>query len=231
MPLTRRERLRATTIDEIKQIARQHMAEKGAAALSLRAIAREMGMTGPALYRYFASRDDLVTALIVDAFNSLAESQESNYESYRSAPFSERMLALAEDYRGWALQHPELYSLIFGTPIPNYHAPVEISGSAAQRGMVPFIRLITEAHEAGQIDYPDTYKKLSPEFEQILDVARNQKGYVGSQEVVLLTLTGWGHIHGLVTLELYNHLQPVILEPGALFRLDILTWLHSIGIE
>jgi AcrR family transcriptional regulator len=231
MSETRRERQRAATIDEIKLIARQHMAEHGPAALSLRAISRDMGLTSPALYRYFSSRDDLVTALIVDAFISLAESQEENFNAFRFAPFRDRFLALAENYRGWALQQPELYSLIFGTPIPNYHAPAEITGPAAQRSMVSFIRLVTEAHATRRINYPETYSQPSSEFTQIMEDARNQKNFAGPNEVVFLTLTGWAHIHGLVSLELYNHLQSVIIEPEALFRLDMLTWLQSIGIE
>jgi AcrR family transcriptional regulator len=231
MTLTRRERLRAATSEEIKQIARRHMAERGAAALSLRAIARQMGMTSPALYRYFSSRDDLVTALIVDAFNSLAASQEVSYKKYRSTPFQERLLALAEDYRMWALRHPELYSLIFGTPIPDYHAPAEITRPSAQKAIAPFVRLVIEAHQAGQIDYPATYEPLSTEVKQMLEVARGQAGNEGPPEIILLTLTGWGRIHGLVSLELYNHLQPMIAEPGVLFRLDMLTWLRSIGLK
>ncbi len=95
MPLTRRERVRAATIDEIKEIARRHIAEKGAAALSLRAIAREMGMTSPALYRYFASRDDLVTALIVDAYNSLADALEAARDACEEADHAGRLAAIA----------------------------------------------------------------------------------------------------------------------------------------
>jgi len=231
MSKTRRERQRAATIDEIKQTARRHMAKKGAASLSLRAIAREMGMTSPALYRYFSSRDDLVTALILEAFNSLADSQEANYEACRSLPFCERLMNLAEDYRAWALQHPELYSLIFGTPIPNYHAPAEITGPAAQRSMVPFIRLVTEVHEAGQLQYPKAYMGLSSEFKRRLKVAGDEKGYDRPPEMVLLTLTGWGRIHGLVSQELYNHLPPIIDNPGEYFRSDMVAWLNSIGIE
>lgn len=230
MSETRRERQRAATIDEIKQIARQHMAEHGAAALSLRAIAGEMGLTSPALYRYFSSRDDLVTALILDAFNSLAESQQACYEADRSLPFFDRLMSLAEDYRSWALQHPELYSLIFGTPIPNYHAPSEITGPAAQQGMVPLIRLLTEVYEAGQMDYPKAYERLSPEFKRSLEVAGEERGYARPPEIVLLTLTGWGRIHGLVSQELYNHLPPVIENPGEYFRADMMVWLHSIGL-
>jgi AcrR family transcriptional regulator len=231
MTETRRERQRAATIEEIKQIARQRMAENGPAALSLRAIAREMGMTSPALYRYFPSRDDLVTALILDAFNSLAESQEANFEAFCSASYRDRLLTLAEDYRAWALRYPELYSLIFGTPIPNYHAPAEITGPAAQRSMVPFIRLVTEVHEAGQLQYPKAYTGLSPEFKRTLEVAGDEKGYDQPPEMVLLTLTGWGRIHGLVSQELYNHLPPIIDNPGEYFRSDMVAWLNSIGIE
>lgn len=231
MSTTRRERQRAATIDEIKQTARGHMVENGAASLSLRAIAREMGMTGPALYRYFSSRDDLVTALILDAYTSLAESQEASYGAHETEPFPDRVMALAEEYRRWALQYPELYSLIFGTPIPNYHAPAEVTRPAAQRALAPIMRLLAEAHEAGEIDYPQTYQQISPKFEEIRWNSAAQEVYAEPREVVLLTLTRWSHLHGLVSLELYNHLQPSIIDLAELYRLDMLTWLHSIGLD
>jgi AcrR family transcriptional regulator len=116
MPPTRRERLRAATTSEIKQIARQQMAQKGAAALSLRAIAREMGMTSPALYRYFASRDDLVTALIVDAYNSLADALEAARHGCPPTDHKQRLLEMGLAYRNWAISHAQDYTLIFGTP-------------------------------------------------------------------------------------------------------------------
>ncbi len=231
MSATRRERQRAATVDEIKQIACRLMAENGAAALSLRAISREMDMTSPALYRYFSSRDELVTTLILDAYTSLAESQEASYDAHSAEPFPDRMMALAEEYRRWALHYPELYSLIFGTPIPNYHTPTEVTRPAALRALAPIMRLMGEVHEADAIDYPQAYQRISPEFEEIWENSAAKEIYAEPREVVLLTLTRWSHLHGMVSLELYTHLQPSITDPNELYRLDMLSWLQSIGLD
>src|SRR5262245_45041432 len=121
----RAERLREAAIAEIKAIARQQMAEQGQAALSLGAIARAMGMTTPALYRYFESRDALITALIIDAYEALAIALEQADSATRSDDYATRFRAMARAYRDWAVAHPHEYALIYGTPIPGYHAPRE----------------------------------------------------------------------------------------------------------
>src|SRR5215211_2916846 len=106
MPQTRRERLRDAAYAEIKSIARRQMAEQGAAALSLRAIAAAMGVTPPALYRYYKSRDELVTALIVDAYNDMADALEAAAAAHPAADYAGRFLAVALAYRAWAIAHP-----------------------------------------------------------------------------------------------------------------------------
>ena len=118
MTPTRRERLHDATIAEIKEVARRQMAEQGTAAISLRAIARAMGMTAPSIYRYFAGRDDVITALILDAYNAQADAIEHAVSASLEADARGRLQAAVFRYRDWALEHPAEYQLILGNPIP-----------------------------------------------------------------------------------------------------------------
>src|SRR5262249_35831644 len=113
-----RARVRAQMIDEIKATARQHLATDGA-NLSPRAVARDMGMASSALYRSFASRDDLLTALIIDAYNALGDAVEAgDAEVTDRGDLRGRWLACCHAVRRWALANPAQYALIFGSPVP-----------------------------------------------------------------------------------------------------------------
>src|SRR3954453_10754638 len=133
---TARERARAELTEEIKTAARQQLATVGAEALSLRAVSRELGMVSSALYRYFASRDDLLTALIIDAYDSLGESAEHAHAAVAQAGPTERWVAVCEAARGWALAHPHEYALIYGSPIPGYTAPQATVPAASRVGLL-----------------------------------------------------------------------------------------------
>ena len=123
---TPRERYRTQVRAEIKERAWEQIATAGASALSLNAIAKQMGMSGPALYRYFASRDELITELIRDAYRSLADTFRAAAESGAD------QVALAHALRGWALDDPQRYFLIYGTPVPGYQAPDDITAIASE---------------------------------------------------------------------------------------------------
>ncbi len=114
-----RERYREQVRDEVKQHAWEQIATAGVSALSLNAIAKQMGMSGPALYRYFANRDELITALIRDAYRSLADTARAAYDGGAD------LVGLARAIREWALVDPHRYLLIYGTPVPGYHAPAD----------------------------------------------------------------------------------------------------------
>jgi len=225
MPLTHRERVRAATITEIKEIACRHMAEKGAAALSLRAIAREMGMTSPALYRYFASRDDLVTVLIVDAYNALADALEAARDACTQDDHAGCLAAIAHAYRSWALASPQEYALIFGTPIPAYEAPPDMTRPAAVRGMMVFLGILEAAQRSGQGDFTDVYADFSPDLQAQLQPWLDKLQFGGDPELLHLALGHWGLIHGLVSLEIFGHLDPNMAKEtsGALYRAEIAT--------
>jgi AcrR family transcriptional regulator len=123
----------------IKESAWQQIGKKGAASLSLRGIARSLDITAPAIYNYFPNRDALVTALIVDAFRSFGDAQINAIASLPDEEHALRLRTLGLAYRQWAVDHPQRYQLIFGTPIPGYHAPVEITGPVAARGLAALV--------------------------------------------------------------------------------------------
>src|SRR5690348_13608846 len=131
-PLTARARVRAELTQEIKDAARAQLATAGASELSLRAIAREMGMVSSALYRYFASRDDLLTALIVDAYDAVGEAAAEAESAVRRGDVVGRWMATTRAVREWAVAHPHEYALIFGSPVPGYSAPQDTIDPAAR---------------------------------------------------------------------------------------------------
>ncbi|MGW4791617.1 TetR/AcrR family transcriptional regulator, partial [Nonomuraea sp. NPDC004297] len=120
---TARERVRAELTKEITDIARRQLATEGAGGLSLRAVAREMGMVSSAIYRYFPSRDDLLTALIIDSYNALGEAVERAEATVPRDDHLARWLAACGAVRDWGVAHPHEYALIYGSPVPGYQAP------------------------------------------------------------------------------------------------------------
>src|ERR1700759_4929377 len=140
-PRTVRARVRLELTREIKDVARRHLAETGSAGLSLRAVARELGMASSAVYRYFPSRDDLLTALIVDAYDALGDAAE---RADRAAPPDDpraRWVDTCRAVREWAVAHPHEYALVYGSPVPGYAAPEATIGPAARVGLV-LVRIV-----------------------------------------------------------------------------------------
>lgn len=150
---TARERVRAELIREITEIARRQLATEGAAGLSLRAVAREMGMVSSAIYRYFPSRDDLLTALIIDGYNAVGEAVERADAATAAEDFAGRWLAVCRAVRAWALAHPHEYALLYGSPVPGYEAPQD-TVPAAMRDTVVLARIIAGAHAAARSTRP-----------------------------------------------------------------------------
>lgn len=142
-----RARARIEVTAAIKDEARRQLAAEGAAKLSLRAVARELGMVSSALYRYFPSRDDLLTALIIDAYDSLGETAEAAHSKVADAGPLRRWTTVCEAVRGWALAHPHEYALIYGSPVPGYVAP-ETTVPPAARVALLLIGITRDAHRA-----------------------------------------------------------------------------------
>lgn len=232
MQQTRRERLRETTSQEIKDLARKQMYEDGgAAAISLRGIAASMGMTAPAIYRYFPQREDLITALIVDAYTSLGDALVAASASQPQNCYANRFYMAAMAYRDWALANSADFDLIFGRPLPGYHAPAEVTVPLVQRAFTPFLGTLYEAWEARQLTLPETYITPPSRLQHFLESWLENTRVPLPVPVVHFGLAKWGIMHGLVALEINGQLHPMVGEGvTALYDVEVRGLLESIGL-
>lgn len=208
-----RERARAATTAEILRLARAQMAVDGPAALSLRAIARELGMVSSAIYRYFASRDELLTALIIESYDRLGERVEAADAAVTSrSDHRARWRAVAGALRGFAFDHPSEWALLFGTPVPGYAAPDDTIGPASRYTLV-LVRILDDLAAKGvrhQVTVPRSMRA---------DIARlrSDLGWAAPAATVAAGMNAWAAVMGAINLELFGHLHNVIEAPGALF--------------
>ena len=208
----------------IKQTAWDLISQEGASALSLRAIARSLDITAPAIYNYFKRRDDLVTALILDAFRSFGDAQRVAATASPLLPpnpetLAIRLIALGNAFRGWALQHPQRYQLIFGTPIPGYEAPADITVPAAGWALVPMIETLQAAREAGLLRMYE-FAPMSPDMQTMFT---NWKNFVGQVdlEVLYIALVIWTRVHGFVSLEIGNQLPSFLTDLDSIYQREL----------
>jgi AcrR family transcriptional regulator len=230
-PVTRRERFRQITMDEIKTIARRQMIENGTAGISLNAIARTMEISGPALYRYYASRDALITALGIDAYSALAETLESAAREQPTAPPAERLMAVLMAYRRWAVDHPVEFQLIFGNPIPGYHGPEDIISPVARRVFSPILQILAESFQHGDLKPPSGTTNLPSGLQVTLEVLHQNEPPAIPAEVIYIGLVGWYHIHGMIMLELFNHSTTMINDPALFYRHEVLRLFKSMNLS
>lgn len=227
---TRRERLRAEAKEEIVALAHKQMAESGTAGISLRGIARDMGMTAPALYRYFPSRDDLITVLIVDAYNAHADAIAAADARYPRSAYGDRVAAMLIAYRDWAIAYPVDFQLIYGNPIPGYEAPREITVPAATRVSAPIITALAEAYAAGALRPPPEYAHLPSTVERYLHGFAESNGYPVPPVVFAISIHGWNLIHGMIWLEMFGHTPPIIGDAEAFFRHQVYALCRSMNL-
>ncbi|KOV57224.1 TetR/AcrR family transcriptional regulator [Streptomyces sp. MMG1121] len=225
-PQGARARARIEVTAAIKEAARRQLAQEGAAKLSLRAVARELGMVSSALYRYFPSRDELLTALIIDAYDSLGEAAEQARDAARDAGPVVRWTAVCEAVRGWALAHPHEYALIYGSPVPGYSAPETTVPAASRVGLV-LIGILRAAHEGpGLADLPLPVA-LRPEAERIAaDLAPELP-----VEVAAAMVAAWAQLFGLVGFELFGQFNNVVEDRETFFRHAATELAHGVGLR
>lgn len=206
---TRRERARAATIEEIKRTATRLMREQGTTDLRFSDIAREMGMTAPALYRYFADRDELLTALIVDAYDELGTAVAEARERVADDDVWGRFLSVAQAYRRWASSDPVRFSLILGMPVPGYAAPEEgPTTDAAIRAMAQLKVLFLDAAARGELRRP----LISEVDDAVVACAEaDHEHHPGepavAPEIFQAMLHSWSALHGFASLEAHGHLH------------------------
>ena len=190
----------------IKAVAWKQIAEHGAAALSLRAIARELKITAPAIYNYFPDRDALVTALIIDAYTSFGDSQIEARDAITASDIQGRMNAIGIAYRTWAHTHPQRYQLIFGTPIPGYEAPLmEVLPSSA-RSLSALLSVVEQLRTSGKLNIK-SFPVVKDEYKVGFDT---WKTYGGDVDVLSISVAMiiWSRVHGIVSLEIAGNLPP-----------------------
>ena len=205
--------------EAIKETAWNQIAEFGAAALSLRAIARELKITAPAIYNYFPDRDALVTALIIDAYASFGDYQLAARDSLPREQMRARLDAIGIAYRQWAIEFPQRYQLIFGTPIPGYAAPkMEVMPTAA-RSLSALVSVVDDLRIANMLGV-ENFPAVQPEFKQHFET---WKTYAGDYALSSLSLSMliWSRVHGLVSLELAGNIPPHGVDGAALYRYEL----------
>lgn len=241
---TRRARLRADLERDIRATALAHLRTHGADGLSLRAIARDLGMSAPGLYRYFASRDDLLTALIADSYDDLADhllvatgaGPDELSDNGRPAPSVEervtagappmvRLATVARAYRAWARRRPNEFGLIYGQPIPGYAAPEQgVTVTANRRVAEALLRPLVDAWRAGQLRVPGSFADMPP-VEGVDRLRRDVAEITGVEVDAALPpylLSMWSRLHGIVSLEVFGQLAWVFADDaGALFDATI----------
>lgn len=213
---TRRERQRSETIDEIKRAALDALASEGPSGLSVRGIARSIGMSPAGLYRYFDGLDSLITELITDAYDDLADAVVAGIEA-ETGP-RERFVGGMLGYRAWSVAHPNRFMLVFGTPIPGYTAPEDgPTVEAVRRIGGAFFGLMAEAWAHGRLPTPASRHEPT-------DAERTFAAAFGSgfpPEAVSIGLGSWAHFHGLVTLELIGQLHWMYEDTGAFYHRQV----------
>lgn len=205
---------RAEQTRAIQQTARRHLAEVGPAALSLRAIAREVGMVSSAVYRYFPSRDDLLTALIVEAYDELGDRVEAA-EAGAGEGLAARFRAVCRAIHDWARANPHEYALVYGSPVPGYAAP-DTTVASAGRITGAFLGLALASEQAGTPVTPTA--PLSPAESAALEPVRATIGEPISDERLLRWLMAWKTVFGHVSLELFGHMHRGVLDYDAHFE-------------
>ena len=199
-----RARVRAELTREIAEVARRHLASEGAAALSLRAVAREMGMASSAVYRYFPSRDDLLTTLIVEAYEAIGAAAEAADAAAPPADLRGRLRAVFLATRAWAREHPHEYALIYGSPVPGYAAPQATITPAGRVGLV-LSRIVADGVAAGVVDAggagPST---LEPGIAEQIGLS--------SSPLAARGVFAWSSLFGMISFELFGHTHNVVAQ-------------------
>lgn len=203
-------------MDDILRIGREHLATDGAAALSLRAVARDLGVVSSAVYRYVASRDELLTLLVIDAYDDLGDTVDAALAD--STDPLQQFLALGRAVRSWALREPARYALVFGSPVPGYHAPAERTTGPGTRVVVRLVRILAAAYDAGaltehgNVPVPDTVTA---------DLTRIRSELTVDLPDAVLTrgVLVWAGLFGAVSFEVFGQYGgDTFADPGALFE-------------
>jgi AcrR family transcriptional regulator len=224
-----REKITADIIDE----GRRQLAEHGAAGLSLRSVARELGMVSSAVYRSVANRDDLLTRLIVEAYDSLGDSVDASIASSVDQAPLDRWVLVAHAVRDWAIDRPHEYFLVFGTPVPGYAAP-ETTTATGTRTPRALTGIVAEALATKQVKQSRgragtaMSPELADDFAKLRTNLDRSTGF--NDELALAIVTGWTQMFGLLSFELSNQTKGVVEHHRDLFDSSARLMAAQIGL-
>jgi len=228
-PATRRARQRQATLGEIKSLARQQLAEHGTGAVNLRAIARQMGTASSALYRYFPSHGDLITALCADAYDAGAEAMAAARDQVPPADHAGRWRAVCGAFRLWALANRADFALIAGTPVPRYRAPWEATGPAAARHSAIPGGVYIAAVKAGAADPGRTQMPSDLPTGPLLRDLLSRAGLAPSSQVVAIVASAWASVRGYLAMEIFGSLPQILPDTDTLYQAHISTIMTGMG--
>jgi AcrR family transcriptional regulator len=209
--------MRALTVEEIKQQAYAQIAEGGPGALSLSGIAKTMGMSGPAMYRYFASRDDLMATLVTESFEDLADSLTDVASDAARQPPERRLRAVAHGFRSWALAAPYRYRLVFGSTYGTGELDPARIIPAATRSMTTLLSALADLDGSPSPTVSDT--TLERQLQEW--GARQNSNSVLASGDLLLGMVAWTRLHGIISLEIEGFFVPVGVDPSRLYESEI----------
>jgi AcrR family transcriptional regulator len=228
-----RTRVRAELIGEIKDEARRQLAAAGAPGLSLRAVTRALGMASSGIYRYFPSRDDLLTALIIDAYDALGRAAEDADARCARVDVEGRWRSVGHAVRDWALSSPHEYALVYGSPVPGYRAPEDTIGPASRVTLV-MAGVVHDAYRAGSLAHLPELGGLPPlpeavvlETRQLIELALPGV----PPEVALRALTAWTQLFGMISFELFGQFNNVIADAGPVFDRSLVEMGRYVGLS
>jgi AcrR family transcriptional regulator len=221
--VARRELTQAITAE-----ARSQIAEHGPDGLSLRAVARALGMASSALYRYFPSRDDLLTALIIEAYTALGDAVEAADAPRDRDDVTARFVAVCRAARGWAKTHPREYALIYGSPVPGYRAPQATIDPAARIPIAVF-RPLLDGWRAGLVDFPDNLPLTDGLTGQLETVAAAIAPDL-PPAAVGAAIGAWIQLFGLISFELFGHLVGSVDPADEFFEREIAGLAARLGL-
>jgi|SRR5215831_3936547 len=228
---TRRARQRAAAIEEIKTLARRQLAEQGSGGLSLRAIARQMGTASSALYRYFPSQGDLVTALCVEAYDSLADALAAACDTQPPGDHTRRWASLCHAYRRWSLEHPSDFALIFGTPLPGYQAPPQATAAAAGRSLAVAAQVYAAAVQAGAADPGRAHAPAGLQTGPLWVALASDSTPAAEPALAGIVLTAWCSLLGYLVAEIFGSLTHLITSTDLLYEAHVRTVMTGMGFQ
>lgn len=233
--MNRRERMRDATLQEIKEVAREHLRAHGPSGISLRGIARAIGMTAPALYRYFAGLDDLLAAMIESYTNEICDAMEAARDELPEDDIGGRLVAVTRTFRQWALEHKPEFTMVFGAPVPGFTRPEDGAGideAGARFGKI-FFALFAELWRRQPFPVPAD-EDIPPGLRRQLVAFADSCGLDRTSVplgVIRMYAGCWVRLYGMVAMEIFGQIEFMVDDAEPLFEAELTDLARIIGLK